>query len=75
MKCENCNKTEPLGKILEERSNKSDWNDYLCYDIYNNGTLKRTEFEEEFYCFNCFPHLKDVYVENMSKYNEGTDRY
>jgi len=76
MHCKNCKIAKPQGKILEQKSNKSDWNDYLAYDMYINGTGKCTEFDYEFYCFHCFPNLfKDVFVEDMRGYNEGINRY
>ena len=69
MHCENC-KATPKGQVLETKSNKSDWNDWAKYYCYVNGMEKTTEFEHEFYCFDCYPYVKNIYVEDLSKYNE-----
>lgn len=74
MHCENC-KTKPEGSVLESQSNNSDWNDWKRYDHYKNGAVKMTEFDIVFFCYDCFPQVKDVYVEDLSLYNEGADRY
>ncbi len=74
LKCEKCNAT-PCGGVVDTKSNKSDWNDWVSYDLYINGAERTTEFENAFFCFKCFPHIKDIYVPDMSIYNEGVNRY
>lgn len=74
MHCENC-KATPKGEVLEAQSNNSDWNDWVKYYFYKNGAEKHTEFDEVFLCYDCFPQVKNVYVKDLSLYNEGVDRY